>query len=261
MVVDTLNAAKTLETPANGQKHAFLNLGCGKTHFPTDVKPPGHDLVSLAVYQYPDWLNVDKVEGVGADKIFDLFQYPWPLDSDSYDGALCSHIVEHIPHEITAVEPDWEYLDQPIDFMRAFQKWRQITKELKATRQEGSYAFYAELYRVLTNGSLIHILAPYGWSDGAITDPSHTRLLTINTFTHSMSPAVSDGPTFRYNNGGINLQLLSYSYHPSPMYQHLVSAPSDSPDVQAYKQALLQQAMMHQLNVVQDIYVQMRVVK
>ena len=179
-------------------KKPFLNLGCGKTHFPS-AKPDGHELVADALYSYPLWVNVDKVDGVGADKTFDLFTYPWPLEDNSFDGALLSHIVEHIPHEIKTSDIDpLTRLVHPA-----------ITQRVKqlAALQDGWYAFFSELYRVLTPGAIVHIVSPYGFSDGGITDPSHTRYLTMNTFTHSMTPEIGDGSTFKYNNGGINFQM------------------------------------------------------
>lgn len=165
----------------------MLNLGCGKTHLPSK-KPAGHELIENAIYDYPLWINVDKVEGVGADKTFDLFTYPWPLEDNSFDGALCAHILEHIPHEIKTVDNS------------------ERATYLK-TLQDGWYAFMSELYRVLTPDAIVHIVSPYGFSDGGITDPSHTRYLTMNTFTHSMTPDISDGSTFKYNTGGINFHI------------------------------------------------------
>jgi hypothetical protein len=184
--------------------NAYLNLGCGKTHFPS-AKPLGHELVGDDLYTYPLWVNVDKVEGVGADKTFDLFTYPWPLEDNSFDGALLAHIVEHIPHEIRLSSlaisfNNKEDEDGNADILTP------RAQELEKL-QDGWYAFWSELYRVLTPGALVHIVSPYGFSDGGITDPSHTRYLTMNTFTHSMTPEISDGSTFQYNNGGINFVI------------------------------------------------------
>lgn len=173
--------------PETAVKRPYLNLGCGKTHLPSE-KPAGHQLIEDVIYDYPSWVNVDKVEGVGADLTFDLFSYPWPLEDNSYDGALCAHLLEHIPHDIKITDTS------------------ERATYLK-TLQDGWYAFMSELYRVLTPNAIVHIVSPYGFSDGGITDPSHTRYLTLNTFTHSMTPDISDGSTFKYNNGGINFQV------------------------------------------------------
>lgn len=176
--------------PVPKRQNPYLNLGCGTTHFPS-AKPAGHDLVPDELYQYPNWVNIDKVEGVGADKTFDLFTYPWPLKDNSYDGAILSHLVEHCPHEIK-INPEFEGSERANELLKL---------------QDGWYCLWAELYRVLTLDAKVYVVSPYGFSDGGITDPSHHRYLTMNTFTHSMTPEVSDGSTFKYNNGGINFQI------------------------------------------------------
>ena len=68
----------------------MLNLGCGRLIFPTLDKPAHHTLLPDAIYTYPDWLNVDRNQQPGVDKVVNLFEYPWPLESDAYDGALVS---------------------------------------------------------------------------------------------------------------------------------------------------------------------------
>ena len=212
----------------------YLNLGCGKTHFPSE-RPAGHEAIDPLLYQYPLWVNIDKVEGVGADKVFDLFAYPWPLESNSFDGAILAHILEHIPHEIKiAAGADLE--SEPVKHLQSL--------------QDGWYAFFSELYRVLTPNALAHIVSPYGWSDGGITDPSHTRYLTLNSFTHSMTPDISDGSTFKYNNGGINFVAAQRPlYRVTPMFSHITD------------ETELQDAMMKYLNVVYDFYIQLRAIK
>jgi Glycosyl transferases group 1 len=182
----------------------YLNLGCGKTHLPSAV-PAGHQIVAQTtkgLYDYPLWVNVDKIDGVGADKVFDIFQFPWPLADNSYDGALCAHILEHIPHEIKTPDKVDIRLTATNEVILDASRARYLS-----TVQDGWYAFFSELYRVLTPGAIVHCLAPYGHSHGAITDPTHTRYLTADTFTHSMQPS-ADGSTFQYNNGGINFEVV-----------------------------------------------------
>ena len=215
------------------ERKPYLNLGCGTTHFPGE-RPPGHEFIDESVYAYPEWLNVDKVEGVGADKVFDLFAYPWPLESNSFDGAILGHIAEHIPHEIKLGKPE-----NPQEVDRKYQL---------SQLQDGWYAFFSELYRVLTPGAMVHVISPYAWSNGAVTDPTHTRLLTEHTFTHGLSPEQYTG-TFKYNID-CNFENVGHQLRYSPWAQPF----GHDPD-------LLGVAIMTRVNMVYDFYVKLRAVK
>jgi hypothetical protein len=225
------------------ERKPYLNLGCGTTHFPGE-RPPGHEFITESVYAYPNWLNVDKVEGVGADKVFDLFAYPWPLESNSFDGAVLGHIAEHIPHEIKIQHLGHNELhrsnDKPPYVISRSEELSQL--------QDGWYAFFSELYRVLTPGAIVHIISPYAWSQGAVTDPTHTRLLTEHTFSHGLAPDQYTG-TFKYNidcNFAIDGHQLRYS----PWAQPFMNDPD-----------MLATAIMTRINMVYDFYVKLRAVK
>lgn len=207
----------------------MLNLGCGLITLPSP-RPEHHALVDEAVYAYPMWHNVDRNAAPGVDQVFDLFHYPWPVADNAYDGALLAHICEHVPHEIRLVD----------DSERA---------QYLSNCQDGWYAFFAELYRVLAPGAIVHILSPYAFTSGAMTDPSHTRYLTEHTFAHSMHP--EEHNTFEYANGGINFRMTQpASYRLLPHTQHLANAPEQF----AFMLAT-------QLNVVYDFYVKLEAVK
>lgn len=222
------------------ERKPMLNLGCGTTHFPSEP-PPGHEFIDPAIYAYPDWLNVDKVEGVGADKVFDLFAYPWPLEDNSFDGAILGHIAEHVPHEIKA--RDFRE-DDPATIDTTSKSCEHLLE-----LQDGWYAFFSELYRVLTPGAIAHIISPYGWSDGAITDPTHTRLLTINTFHHGLSPSQYTG-TFKYNID------CNFMVDGGPVYRFSEMAKPFQHD-----QDQLMNAIMTRINMVYDFYIRLKAVK
>jgi hypothetical protein len=179
----------------------------------------------------------------------DLFAYPWPWADNSYDGALLSHIAEHIPHEI-------RYANEPVfcpgareDEVRRWMEWNGKQVALRSLYQDGWYAFFSELYRVLTPGAIVHILSPYGWSQGAITDPTHTRLLTEHTFTNSMAPD-EDSP-FKYETGGIHFEMAQPEvFHVTDLFEHLKDDPVE-----------FTRALRTRLNVAYEIYVQLRAVK
>src|SRR5262245_8030861 len=112
----------------------FLNLGCGRVILPAP-KPAHYGLVDDNLPAYSLWYNVDRNAGPGVDQVVDLFAYPWPLKSDAFDGALAAHVVEHIPHQVRFCD----------DSKRA--------REL-AECQDGWWAWFSELHRVLTPGAI-----------------------------------------------------------------------------------------------------------
>jgi SAM-dependent methyltransferase len=212
----------------------YVNIGAGRIILP-GPKPQHHALIDDAIYQYPYWVNVDRNGEPGIDRVVDVFRYPWPFEDNSFDGALLTHLVEHIPHDIRAVK------NMPSSEAVRFDKIAQA--------QDGWYAFWSELYRVLTPGAVVHVLSPYGWSQGAITDPTHTRLITEHTFTHSMQP--DPNSPFKYETGGIHFEMVEPArFGISPMFQHLVE-----------RTELLQDALMTRINVAFELAVKLQAVK
>ena len=216
----------------------YLNLGAGRVILPGE-KPAHHVLVDDAIYTYPLYWNVDRNMQPGIDCVTDLFTYPWPFEDNSFDAALLTHLVEHIPHEIR------------IDRTRRITGY---TDEQTAERievlencQDGWYSMFAELYRVLTPDAIAHILCPYGWSNGAITDPTHTRLITEHTFTHSMSP--DPNSPFEYSTGGLHFEMEG-----NPRFGGTGLFPLED-------SAELMRALQTRINVAHEIYVKLRVVK
>jgi SAM-dependent methyltransferase len=216
----------------------YLNLGCGRVILP--APKPAHYALIDNITEYALWHNVDRNPQPGVDEVVDIFRYPFPWADNSFDGALCAHLCEHIPHEIGTGGA----FENIAGYDRLVTRWSELEQ-----LQDGWYAFFSELHRVLTPGSIIHILSPYAWSSGAITDPSHTRLLTPDSFQHSMQPN-PDAP-FAYATGGLNLELVEPPrVNVTPEFQHLMG-----------NTALFQQALSTQINVVYEFAVKLRVVK
>lgn len=237
----------------------YLNLGAGRIILPNE-RPAHHGLVDPVIYQYPLWHNVDRNPAPGVDECVDLFTYPWPWADNSYDGALLSHLCEHIPHEVQwgrFTHLNYPYANE--DWLMAYKSHLDMGVQSKVY-QDGWYAFFSELYRVLTDGALVHILSPYGWSQGAITDPTHTRYLTEHTFTHSMKP--DPNSPFEYATGGIHFEMDEPArFGITEMFQHLVIRPDDNPTVAQAKQVQLREAFQTRINVAYDMAVKLRVVK
>jgi hypothetical protein len=246
-----INEPLVIHTPPQAPTLPFLNLGCGRIHLPGE-RPAHHAFVPLDIYAGREWLNIDRSENVGADRTFDLFSYPWPLESDSYGGALLSHLCEHIPHEIK-LHPN------------AF-GWSNLIPEINARvkclsqLQDSWFAFFAELYRVLTHDARVHILSPHLRSDGAFIDPTHTRYLTPMSFYHSMRS--DPNAPFEYATGGIHFEIEGQPlYEVNSAFHHLLAQPDDPPTVRASKEALFQHEMDTRWNVVANFYIQLRAVK
>lgn len=242
----------------------YLNLGCGRVILPAE-KPAHYGLLPDSLTMYPLWQNIDRNPAPGVDCVVDLFTYPWPLDDNSFDGALLSHLVEHIPHEIRmrrrpnqgvvgvpdvmAARP--AYLDQELAEIKA---WERVS-----ALQDGWFAFWAELYRVLTPGAMVHVLCPYATSHGFLGDPTHTRPITEQTFQHSMQPD-PDAP-FEYATGNINFKLVNVKFGVMPRYQPYAPTEADDPITAQQKSEALDNLLHTSWNVVNDLYVKLECVK
>lgn len=199
----------------------MLNLGCGRLVMP-HAKPDHHSLMPDHLYNYLEWVNVDRNPYEGVCQI-DLFDEKWDLPSNAFAGAMISHLCEHIPHAT------------------------------KSGMQDGWFAFFSELWRVLEHGAMVYILSPYGWSDDGISDPSHTRLLNEYHFRHSMQPN-PDAP-FDYNRN-LHFEILEESkFRPMP---HFAREPYfiDGEATDAFWEA-----KHTRINVIRDFLVMMRAIK
>lgn len=193
------------------QPGGHLNLGCGRVILPAP-RPEHHARVPEEIYSQ-SWWNVDRDALPGVDQTLNIFQYPWPWADNTFDGALLAHIAEHIPHGNGDVD--------------------------------GFYLFFAELHRVLKPDAIAHILAPYALCDGAICDPTHTRLLKPYSFSY-LVPNL-DAP-FEMGQGGAWAYGEGPFYSIDPMYK----------DVEYDK---LMFSINVGWNVAHEFYLQMKVVK
>jgi SAM-dependent methyltransferase len=97
--------------------------------------------------QVADAVGVDREPGPGVDVVADL-QHGLPFEDDSADHAFAVHVLEH--------------LDDLLGAMR-------------------------ELHRVLRPTGVLHVLTP-DWRDvNAVADPTHRRLMHVQTFRYFCS--------------------------------------------------------------------------
>ena len=153
-----------------------INLGCGKVILPCP-RPAHHGLIPEALYTDPNmaWDNADWNALPGVNQVVDLFNYPWSLEDNSYDVAIATHIVEHIPHHIVL---NGQFVHRHPDY------------------QDGWFAWFGNLWRIMKPGGEVYILSPYGFSNAGMSDPTHTRYLTLATFNYFDAPT-NDSP-FEY---------------------------------------------------------------
>jgi SAM-dependent methyltransferase len=93
----------------------------------------------------PGAIGIDVHPQSVADIIWDLDEFPWPLDSDTFDRIHMSHIIEHVR-----------------DVMRIM----------------------AEIHRVARNGADVFIVTPHFSSHNSYTDPTHVRHLAARSFQY-----------------------------------------------------------------------------
>lgn len=115
-------------------KKLILNLGCGLDKF-------------------KDCVNVDVYAVVEPDMIYDLNVYPWPWESNSVDGIVMYHILEHM-----------------LDVSAAL----------------------SECARVLKPGGVLDVKVPHCSHDLALGDRCHRRLINDYTFSRGSTVSGED---------------------------------------------------------------------
>lgn len=110
-----------------GMSGEILDIGCG-----TRKVDPGA-------------IGLDRAPAPGVDVVWDLDQYPWPLESDCFSRIHMSHVIEHVA-----------------DAMRAM----------------------AEVHRVARPGASVFIATPHFSSHNSYVDPTHVRHLAAQSFDY-----------------------------------------------------------------------------
>ena len=167
-----------------------LNLGCGRIAFPlvrgAEGYPDHLQEMPDSVYE-PGWVNVDKFAMPGVQEAVDLFRFPWvrssngnPFADSSVDEIWCSHLVEHVPHQVRLAA------GLPAALAR---EYTPLVENL-----DGFFVFFYECWRLLKPDGVLHLRCPYGHSIAGMTDPSHTRYLTPGTFTYLLNDERDSAP-------------------------------------------------------------------
>jgi hypothetical protein len=91
--------------------------------------------------------NVDQFPECAPDVLWDLEQTPWPFAESSVEELVAHHVLEHLGQE---------------------------TKVF--------FAIIKELYRLMRHGGLLRITVPHPHHPTFLSDPTHVRAFTANTF-------------------------------------------------------------------------------
>src|SRR5262245_34716672 len=118
---------QTASQAATQNEDLALDVGCG-----TRKAEPGA-------------IGIDRAPGSAADIVWDLDQYPWPLETNRFARVHMSHIVEHVA-----------------DLMRTM----------------------AEVHRVARPSALVYITTPHFSSHNSYVDPTHVRHLAAASFEY-----------------------------------------------------------------------------
>jgi SAM-dependent methyltransferase len=105
----------------------ILDIGCGKRKIE------------------PGAFGIDASPDSDADKVWNLDEYPWPLDDAQFERIHMSHVIEHLE-----------------DPMRAM----------------------AEVYRVAQDGADVIVVTPHFSSHNSYIDPTHKRHLAAASFEY-----------------------------------------------------------------------------
>lgn len=104
-------------------------------------RPVVLDLGAGNTKQYPENIGVDRRPANGVDLVADLTR-PLPFADGSVDRVFAVHVLEHL-----------------VDFL----------------------PMVDECHRVLRDGGLLHVLSPWWRYVNAVADPTHVRLLDVQT--------------------------------------------------------------------------------
>jgi hypothetical protein len=93
----------------------------------------------------PGAIGIDVHSRSAADIIWNLDEFPWPLDNDTFERVYMSHIIEHVGD---------------------------VTRTM------------AEIHRVACDRADVFIVTPHFSSHNSYTDPTHVRHLAARSFQY-----------------------------------------------------------------------------
>jgi SAM-dependent methyltransferase len=116
------------------------------------------------------FIGIDPYSPLPDVKKIDLYQYPWPIDSESVDYFRASHFLEHIP--------DWD-------------------------------AHFNEIYRCLKPGGVYEIIVPYYWNSRWAQDPDHKQAIVPERFKYLVQEWRKINKIAHYG-ASVNFDVIGY---------------------------------------------------
>lgn len=115
---------------------------------PTPARETGLKLnIGCGFNKLDGYLNVDGFPDCAPDLVWDLEKTPWPFEDDSVDEIYANHVLEHLG---------------------------QATQTF--------FAIVKEIYRVVRHDGEVRIAVPHPLHNSFMTDPTHVRRFTADTF-------------------------------------------------------------------------------
>jgi SAM-dependent methyltransferase len=120
----------------------------------------------------PECIGIDACVRSAADVIWDLDEFPWPLESNTFDRIYMSHIIEHLSDVLGAMH---------------------------------------EIHRVARNDADVFIVTPHFSSHNSYTDPTHVRHLAARSFEYftNIDFATFTGSSLTFSIESLNLTFGS----------------------------------------------------
>lgn len=60
--------------------------------------------VGCGIKKYPGAVGIDRLPGTAADIVWDLDQFPWPVEGGSFDQVRLIHVIEHVGDVLGTME-------------------------------------------------------------------------------------------------------------------------------------------------------------
>ena len=86
------------------------------------------------------YVGIDMLDAEGVDTVWDLENFPWPFEDNSFDYIKAFHIVEHINDQV---------------------------------------GFFREIHRVAANDAILHLETPHFSSSNSWADPTHVKHFSV----------------------------------------------------------------------------------